>query len=155
MLHILKFDLLGITETHLNKNISDDWIKIPGYNFIRNDRDSLGVGVLIYFKEDLISHQIHSWDKPNMEATRLNVTVRSQSFLIGCIYRPPNDTSFFETFTDTITNIWMMRKNIILVGDFNSDMLHKPNNAESNCGTRLKRILHSFGLKNVIRSPIA
>ena len=145
---MVKFDLLGITETHLNTNISDDWIRIPGYNFVRNDRDSRGGGgVLMYFKEDLIVHPVHSWDKPDLEATWLNITMRSQSFLVGCVYRPPNDSSFFVTFRDLITDIWIRRKNIVLVGDFNSDMLHKPDNSESDCGKRLRRILCSFGLK--------
>ena len=56
LLNIVKFDLLDITKTHLNTNISDDWIRIPGYIFVRNDRDYRGGGgVLMYFKEDLVS----------------------------------------------------------------------------------------------------
>lgn len=47
LLYVVKFDLLGITETHLNSSISDDWIKISGYNLVRRDRDSCGGGVLI------------------------------------------------------------------------------------------------------------
>ncbi|KAL9980683.1 hypothetical protein ACROYT_G009301 [Oculina patagonica] len=54
---------------------------------------------------------------------------------------------------DLIANIWLKRKNIILVGDLNCDMLHKPSNAESEYGKRLRRILCSYGLKNIINSP--
>ena len=79
--------------------------------------------------------------------------MRSQSFLVGCVYRSPNDSSFFDSFRDLIANIWLKRKNIIVVGDFNSDMLHKPNNSESEYGKRLRRILCSCGLKNIINSP--
>lgn len=79
--------------------------------------------------------------------------MRSQSFLVGCVYRPPNDSSFFEPFRDLIANIWLKRKNIILVGDLNCDMLHKPSNGESEYGKRLRRILCSHGLKNIINSP--
>ena len=110
LLYVVKFDLLGITETHLNSSISDDWIKISGYNLVRRDRDSCGGGVLIYFKEDLTVHPALSWERSNMEATWLNVTMRSQSFLVGCVYRPPNDSSFFEPFRDLIANIWLKRK---------------------------------------------
>ena len=42
---------------------------------------------------------------------------------------------------------------MILVGDLNCDMLHKPNNSESEYGKRLRRILCSCGLKNIINSP--
>ena len=153
LLDVAKFDLLGITETHLNPSISDDWIRISGYNIVRKDRDSRGGGVLIYFKEDLTVHPAPSWERSNLEATWLNITIRSQSFLVGCVYRPPNDSFFFEPFRDLIANIWVKRKNIILVGDLNSDMLHKLNNSESEYGKRLRRILRSCGLKNIINSP--
>lgn len=66
---------------------------------------------------------------------------------------PPNDSSFFEPFRDTIADIWLKRKNMILVGDLNCDMLHKPNNSESEYGKRLRRMLCSCGLKNIINSP--
>ncbi|PFX12217.1 Cytidine and dCMP deaminase domain-containing protein 1 [Stylophora pistillata] len=94
-----------------------------------------------------------SWERPNLEASWLNITMRSQSFLVGCVYRPPDDSSFFHSFRDLITNIWLKRKNVILVGDFNSYMLHKPNNRESEYGKRLRWILCSCGLKNIINSP--
>ena len=100
LLDVVKFDLLGITETHLNSSISDDWIRVSGYNFVRNDRDFRGGGVLIYFKEDLTVYPAHVWERPNIEASWLNITVRSQSFLIGCVYRSPNDSSFFDSFRD-------------------------------------------------------
>ena len=93
LLDVVKFDLLGITETHLNSSISDDWIRVSGYNFVRNDRDSRGGGVLIYFKEDLTVYPAQVWERPNIEASWLNITVRSQSFLVGCVYRSPNDSS--------------------------------------------------------------
>ena len=120
---------------------------------MRRDRDSSGGGVLIYFEEDLTVHPALSWERLNMEATWLNVTMRSQSFLVGCVYRPPNDSSLFEPFRDLIANIWLKRKTIILVGDLNCDMLHKPSNGESEYGKRLRRILCSYGLKNIISSP--
>lgn len=152
LLHLVTIDLLGITETHLNSSISDDWIRISGYNFVRNDRDSRGGGVFIYFKEDLTVYPAHGWDRPNIEVSWLDITMRSRSFLVGCVYRSPNDSSFFDSLRDLIANIWLKRKNIILVGDFNSDLLDKPNNSESENGKRLRRILCSCGLKNIINS---
>ena len=147
LLLAVKFDLLGITETHLNSSISDDWITIPGYNLVRRDRDSWGGGVLIYFQQDLTIYPVPSWERSNLEATWLNITMRSQSFLVGRVYRPPNDSSFFDHFRDLLANIWLKRKNIILVGDLNYDMLHKSNNSESENGKRLRRILRSCGFK--------
>ena len=47
----------------------------------------------------------------------------------------------------------MKRKNIILVGEFNCDMTASLDSNESHFGKRFKRILCSFGLKNIINSP--
>ena len=120
---------------------------------MRNDRDNHVGGVLIYYKESLLAHQVTTWDHPNLEATGLNVTVRSQSFLVGCIYRPPSDCSFFDVFRIRITKIWMKRKNIILAGDFNCDMTPSVESNASHFGRRFRRILRSYGLKDIINSP--
>ena len=52
-----------------------------------------------------------------------------------------------------LENIWLRRKNIILLGDFNSDMLKGSSKTESQYGKRLKRIISSFGLKNIMSCP--
>lgn len=148
------FDILGISETHLREDIPDDWININGYRFVRRDRDSgPGEGVLISFKVNLTAYLVTRWNCTDLEATWLNVTLRSQSFLIGCIYRPPQDSLFFNHFRNVLENIWLRRKNIILLGDFNSDMLKGSNNTESQYGIMLNRIISSFGLKNVMSCP--
>jgi hypothetical protein len=148
------FDIFGISETHLRKDIPDEWINIDGYSFVRRDRDTgLGGGVLIYFKTNLTAYLAPRWDNTQLEAIWLNITIRSQSFLVGCIYRPPQDSSFFNNFTNVLESIWLRRKNIILLGDFNADMLKGSSNTESQYGKRLKRIISSFGLKNIISCP--
>ena len=119
---------------------------------MRSDRDNHVGSVLIYYKESVLAHQVTTRDHPNLEATGLNVTVRSQSFLVGCIYRPPSDCSFFDVFRNRITEIWMKRKNIILVSDFNCDMTPGLESNESHFGRRFRRILCSYGLKNIINS---
>lgn len=50
------------------------------------------------------------------------------------MYRLLNDFFFFDFFRDLIVNIWLKRKNIIVVGDFNFDMLYKFNNSEFEYG---------------------
>ena len=52
-----------------------------------------------------------------------------------------------------LENIWLRRKHIILLGDFNSDMLKGSSKTESQYGKRLKRIISSFGLKNIMSCP--
>ena len=154
LLEVVNFDILGITETHLNESVTGNWIRIPSFHLVRNDRDNHGGSVSIYYKESLLAHQVTTWDHPYLEATWFNVTMRSQSFLVGCIYRPPSGCSFFDVFTNRITEISMKRNNIILVGDFNCDTTPSLDSNDSHFGKRFKRILCSFGLKNIINSPM-
>ena len=58
LLLALKFDVLDITETHLQCRTKDADIYISGYKIARRDRTDgrKGGGSLIYFSEDLNAH---------------------------------------------------------------------------------------------------
>ena len=47
-------------------------------------------------------------------------------------------------------DLWTKRNNILLIENFNSDLLAKNKNDQ---GKKLKLILNIFGLKNVIKKP--
>ena len=98
LLSEVKCDVLTITET-LSDSVSDDLIRILGFDFVRKDRSgSKGGGVLIYYQENLTVHHDLKWDVQELEAVWINITMRSQSTLIGCLYRPPKDMAFFYSF---------------------------------------------------------
>ena len=49
-----KFDILGITGTHLHEGISDEELKVDGYTFIRQDRkNGAGGGVGCFINADI------------------------------------------------------------------------------------------------------
>ena len=75
----------------------------------------------------------------------------SQKFLLGALYRPPTDFSFYGNLQTILSWIITKRKNIILMGDLNSDLLQRSN--ENHTGKRLKRILYSYDLTNIIKEP--
>ena len=131
----------------------NECLKVPGYDAVRRDRHNKGEGgVLIYFKEGLNVHSETSLMEDHMEAVRINVKTRSQSVLVGCIYRPPTDVQFYNTPRETLSKVWAKRKNLLLVGDVNADFTARAENVESSQrGKRLKRILSSFGYKNVLK----
>ena len=120
----MKWDVLGITETHLTASTLDNLLRIPGYDFVRKDRSSpKGGGVLIYYHKNLTVHQDLKWDIQELEAVWINVTLHSQSTLIGCLYRPPKDMTFFSSLQALLNKIWVKRKNVVLIGDLNSKLL--------------------------------
>ena len=70
------------------------------------------------------------------------------------MYRPPTDLSFYGAFNVMLEKVLSTMKNIVIMGDLNSDLSFKRNeDAESHFGRRLLRILRSYGLKCVIKEP--
>ena len=146
-------DVLALTETHLNSNISDNELRIDGYNIKRKDRvNREGGGCAIYYKESLDIEEMGKYNTVGLEALWIEAKLCSQRLLIGCVYRPPDVTTFYDKFQTLLENIWLTRKNIAIAGDFNSDMLPR-NQSEGGkyLGKKLKNILGSFDLKNVIK----
>ena len=114
------------TETHLTEDISNELIRILGHNMVRRDRSngSKGGGVVIYYRDNLNIFEDLKWNiHQDFEAVWLNITIRSQSTLLGCLYRPPKSTMFYSDLHDLLNKIWVKRKNVILLGDFNCNVL--------------------------------
>ena len=153
LLIALKLDILAISETHLQCRTKDEDIYIPGYKIARRDRTDgrKGGGSLIYFAEDLNAFDSSDLTSDSsLEATWIDLSLHSQRLLIGSIYRPPDCSSFFDEFSVVMESLWRKRSNIILLGDFNVNLLFS-------CDPSLKRkfmnLLYKFNLKNVIDVP--
>ena len=87
------------------------------------------------------------------ESVWIELHIHSQRYLIGSIYRPPDKYDFFDKLKITLDSIWIKRKNIILMGDLNSDLLFRgKTNEQVYYGRSLLKILNQFGMKNVIKS---
>ena len=146
-----KIDILRITERHLSDKIKDEEIRIDGYNVQRLDHSNQqGGSCLIYYREDLDVIPKPKSEVKSVEATWIEVICRSQRLLIGTVYRPPKDKDFYDRFKNILDDLWTKRNNILVIRDFNSDLLTKNKNDQ---GKKLQRILNMFGLKNIIKKP--
>ena len=157
LLFAVKFDILAISETHLRSSIKDSSIFIPGYKIARRDRSDgrKGGGSLIYYAEDLNAYERKDLsDKSPIEAAWVDISLHSQQLLVGSIYRPPDYANFFIEFPVLMEGIWRRRTNIVLLGDFNVNLL--PSATNSGDFTLKRKFLHQlskFNLKNVINVP--
>ena len=118
LLFSINFDILAITESHLSEDISDDEIAITGYKTARRDRNDgrKGGGTVIYFAEYLDAYERQDIDVNNsLEAAWIDVTVASQRLLVASMYRPPDNTTFWNQFSSTLDRIWMKRTNVISI----------------------------------------
>ena len=92
-------DVIGITETWTNEAISDDFLKIGGYELIARDdqKDTSagrGGGILVYVKEE-----INCWRDAEEDDDEFNqkVSIRirlrgNEELSIHVLYRSPNSS---------------------------------------------------------------
>ena len=151
LLQHTNFGLLALTETHLTDQIDDSEVYIDGYEIIRMDcKNRPGGGCAIYYKNFLDVVVIAKYDTTELEALWVELKLCSQRLLIGTIYRPPDQSNFYEKLPPVLENIWSTRKNILITGDFNSDLSPEHNNGN---GKKLSNILKHFDLVNAIKRP--
>ncbi|CAG2198875.1 unnamed protein product [Mytilus edulis] len=140
------YDIICISESHLDKSITDDQIKLNGFHKpIRLDRNRHGGGVTIYIKNSL--HFIIRNDISVSNLELLWVEVRNcsnEKFLVGVLYRPPNSNSnLWDLFSESVDKALDCNLPIFLCGDFNCDMM-------SNSSNSFKKLLNRLNLENVV-----
>lgn len=155
--------MLGLTETWLTRNISDNEISLPGYRLFRldrygsNDVQACG-GVCMYVREELHAVQVcftnsqndklQSQD-PTLEllAVRLKKTHLLPTYTVGCLYRPPSSpANYWQSLGDALEKLEC--EDLVIMGDLNVDML-------ADCGYQkrhLEEVMASFDLRNTVCS---
>ena len=126
------------------------------YKTARFDREGKsGGGSLLYCRSCLIVTPVKEVNETKeTESVSIELCLKSQKFLIGCMYRAPTDRAFYDHFSKVINHLWTKRKNIIKLGDFNSDLLSKDSSKESTqAGKNIKRVLKAFDFHNLIDKP--
>ena len=87
------------------------------------------------------------------ESVWIELHIHSQRYLIRSIYRLPDKYDFYDKLKIILDSIWIKCKDIILMGDLNSDLLFRGKiNEQVYYGKCLLKILNPFGMKNVIKS---
>ena len=155
LLKLCHFDVFRVTETHLNNEIIDGEIDIEDYNLIRRDRPGRqGGGCVINYRKSLKAIHGPDLEDEQVEGICTHVKADSRDILVGTIYRPPSQNSeFFTAFPKLIENIWIKFSNIILLGDFNTNLLQDKRGDTSDEGNKMKGTLEQFNMKNVVKGP--
>lgn len=120
------FDLMGICETWLDTNTPKVLYEIADYKIIRNDR-AIGThgGVAIYLKKHIKSKIVgKSLGETRIEYLYLQIDLRG-SKLVVCIFYIPDTPSVSEMkeFENLFTDVGSKYDNILVMGDFNVNLL--------------------------------
>ena len=120
----------------------------------RCNKDKNGGGCLIYYGEHLDITVKDGIDKRSTESVWMDLLIDSQHYLFTGIYRPPNRADFYDKLKDILDKIWIKRKSIALLGDFNSDLLFRGKLPKQiYYEKRLLKVRNQFSLQNIIKTP--
>ena len=141
------FSFIGIAETNIDENLKDLY-KIPGYTSEYGERmfgKSKGTGVGLYIRESFTYTRIDKWClcTPNLESVFVSITNTDKPQTIGVLYRPPSGSE-----SDALNELEQLfsqlpDKNVILLGDFNFNLLDKSSN-------QFENILYNYNFIPVI-----
>ena len=101
--------VLGLSETKLNGIHSESVFEINGYQtpYRRDRKTNSGGGLLVYIKNGVCASRRTDLEHENLECIWTEIKpVKSKSFLVGNIYRPPNSSiQWNANFEDCMENV--------------------------------------------------
>ena len=149
---LCRFEILAVTETHLDKSVPDSEVNILGMKFIRLDRKGRkGGGCILYYAEHLRAFHRKDLFTSGIEAAWLQVNFPSAPVLFSVMYRPPDASQFFDLISFPLEKAWLKTSNIVLLGDFNCDFkLWKGYSGLSTNAEKLRSIFEMFNMQNVV-----
>ena len=123
------FDIIAVTETHLDDSIRSSELFPQNYRVFRRDRNRKGGGVLVAVNENIICNERDILEGNDAELLMIDIHYsRDKSIVFGVFYRPPSsDSKCLEILQRNLESLSHL-SNIILVGDFNFKDIDWKNN---------------------------
>ena len=153
------FQIIGISESRikLNKTTSSN-IQIPNYTIEQCPTESSNGGTLLYIKKDIIykvRYDHKKYKSKEIESIYIEIIKRNQkNIIVGCIYKHPHMEAyeFNHCYMDVLSEKLLKEKNkeVILMGDFNIDLLKYETNNNS---SEFLDIIYSSSLIPRLTSP--
>ena len=139
-----------LCETFLNQEFSDDELKVSGYDFIRKDRQVHGGGLIIYRKSFLSFTHCVDMETNDIESIWVEFKNNKQKSFFTCYsYRPPSSSvDWINKFENNIERAISDNREIILLGDFNFNLLQEHSATKS-----WKRLLNALNFQQLINKP--
>ena len=127
-----EFNVICLQETWLLENADTSLFQLDSHTLISRDKTcSLHGGILIYLRNDYKYTNILTNTKSDIwEGQFINVSneLTKEKITIGNIYRPPVDLNenyqlFSDEFTLILNQLQKGKREVIILGDFNIDLL--------------------------------
>ena len=145
-------DILGLCETFLEPDIMNQQVAIEGFDIIRKDRMSTtkktGGGLMLFFRNTLKYKRRPEYEISNLETIWVEIELpNAKPFSICSVYRPPSSTSeWIDLFEEEVSIAQATSLEVILMGDFNIDLISNTNNKWSH-------LIQTFDLLQLVQEP--
>ena len=141
-------DILIVSESKLDHTFPDKQFSMDGYRTIRHDRElngQIGGGIIIFIREDIPCKELKFHPDKEIEGFFLEINLRKTKWLIMAGYNPKKEdiTYFLDYVSQGIDKYICNYDNILLVGDFNSEI----------CEKDMNEFCDSYNLKSLINEP--
>ena len=134
---LIKPTIIGVSETWVTPNSSGAYNNLDGYHFISNHRlNRTGGGVAFYIENGTkftIDSELSVMNEGIIESLFIEITINKKRTYVWVIYRaPPSErcveveaahTDFFFIFRLMLQKATRFRRQCILMGDLNHDIL--------------------------------
>ena len=145
-------DIFAVCETNIKPGTPSHLYQMPGYKLIRADRTHSAKGGLgVYCKSEYNPKKIAiKYEKLQPELLFIELEINRNKVAVGVIYKSPAASyGVYAEIQEIIAFITTKYKHVIIMGDFNIDLLKndRPSNFFRNT------ILKPFSLHQVINEP--
>lgn len=144
-------DILGVTETWLDRTVSDSLLFVPNYILYRKDRSQGRGGGVCYYVRDTLAASVVPDSLP-IEAYVLIIGKPPSQLSVVCVYRPPGSSpDFWQMLSDFVDdNLPSSVSDLILVGDLNVDVLANQTSPQLR---HLEEFCTDLDIKNIVKEP--
>ena len=135
-------DVLMIFETKIDDSFPLENFLISGFiKAYRLHRDSLGGGILLYVREDILSNLLEVETNP-IEGFYVEINLHNNKWLINCSYNPRKNMirNHLRTLSEKLDICSSSYNNFIILGDFDIEMEEQ----------QIKAFYDNYGLKSII-----
>ena len=124
MVRLSNAAVIGISESKLDKSVTNSEILLDNYDLLRCDRNRNGDGVACYIRNDLSYTQKNLF--PNViENVFFEIHLpKTKQITVEIACRPPNETNFIKTLNEHFTKLDITNKETYILGDFNTNLYH-------------------------------
>ena len=152
-------DIIGLTETWTNNKISDDELKLVGYDMFRKDRENQkntghgAGGVLLYVKNDLNAVQREDLNNRKFkESVWCELKLKTYKLIIGVCYRTPSSNEDADKgLCELISKA--NEKPVIIIGDFNYHVNWDTLEGQTHKDEQFLHFINDEFLTQLIRAP--